>query len=51
MPVIFLAAKGLAEMIRTGKGFEQVNLPRIFKSTAERLQAAQTSPGGGDTLA
>ena len=51
MPVIFLAAKGLTEMIRTGKGFEQVNLPRIFKSTAERLQAAQTSPGGGDTLA
>lgn len=51
MPVIFLAAKGLAEMIQTGKGFEQVNLPRIFKSTAERLQAAQTGPEGGDTLA
>jgi hypothetical protein len=26
MPIIFLAAKGLAQMIRTGKKFEEVNL-------------------------
>lgn len=51
MPVIFLAAKGLVEMIQTGKRFEQVNLPRIFKSTEKRLQGAQTGPEGGDILA
>lgn len=51
MPVIFLAAKGLAEIIQTEKSFEQVNLPRIFKSTANRLQAAQEASDGGDVLA
>ena len=50
MPVIFLAAKGLAEMMQTGADFEQVNLPRIFKTTAERLQAARDGPEGGDIL-
>lgn len=51
MPVIFLAAKGLAEMVQTGKEFEQVNLPRIFKSTEKRLKGAQAGPEGGDILA
>lgn len=51
MPVIFLTAKGLAEIIQTEKSFEQVNLPRIFKSTANRLQAAQEASDGGDVLA
>lgn len=41
MPVIYLSAKGLAEMIREGKKFEEVYLPRLFKTTPERLQAAQ----------
>lgn len=50
MPVIFLAAKELAEMMQTGADFEQVNLPRIFKSTAKRLQAAEDGPEGGDIL-
>lgn len=50
MPVIFLAARGLAEMMQTGADFEQPNLPRIFKTTAERLQAARDGPEGGDIL-
>lgn len=45
MPVIFLAAKGLAQMLH-GQEFAQVNLPRIFQTTTDRLQAAQRSPGG-----
>lgn len=51
MPVIFLTAKGLAEMIQTSKSFEQVNLPQIFKTTEKRLQAAQEASDGGDVLA
>ncbi|KKA22961.1 hypothetical protein T310_3012 [Rasamsonia emersonii CBS 393.64] len=41
MPVIYLSAKGLAQMIREGKKFEEVYLPRLFKTTPERLEAAQ----------
>ncbi|CAD6576691.1 MAG: hypothetical protein ASARMPREDX12_007974 [Alectoria sarmentosa] len=37
MPVIFLAAKGVAEMIRHGKTFEQTGLPRVYRTTEERL--------------
>ncbi|BCR84907.1 NAD(P)/FAD-dependent oxidoreductase [Aspergillus chevalieri] len=51
MPVIFLTAKGLAEIIQTGKSFEEAKLPRIFKSTMKRLQAAQEASDGGDVLA
>ena len=51
MPVIFLTAKGLDKIIQTGKGFEEANLPRIFKSTAKRLQAAQEALDAGDVLA
>jgi hypothetical protein len=51
MPIIFLAAKELAQMIRMGKKFEEVNLPRLYKSTAERLEAAQNGKEGGDILA
>ncbi|KAL4890099.1 phosphoenolpyruvate phosphomutase-domain-containing protein [Aspergillus ambiguus] len=50
MPVIFLATKGLAEMIYSGKKFEQVNLPRLYKTTAERIREAQEGPEGGDIL-
>ena len=49
MPVIFLAARGLAEIMQTGADLEQ-NLPRIFKTTAERLQTARDGPEGGDIL-
>lgn len=54
MPVIWLAAKGLAEMLRTGKSFEEVrvpiSLPRLFKTTQERIDRAQYGPEGGEIL-
>jgi glycine/D-amino acid oxidase-like deaminating enzyme len=50
MPVVFLSGKGIAEMIRDGKKFEDVGLPRIYKTTPARLEAAQTGPEGGDTF-
>lgn len=37
MAMIFLTAKGLAEMVREGKTFEETGLPRVFKTTKERL--------------
>lgn len=39
MPVIFLAAKGVADMIRDDKTFEQTGLPRVYKTTEERLHS------------
>ncbi|PYI15273.1 FAD dependent oxidoreductase [Aspergillus violaceofuscus CBS 115571] len=52
MPVVLLSAKCLAEMIATGKPFEETEtrLPRLFKTTAERIHKAQTGPEGGDIL-
>jgi hypothetical protein len=50
MPVIYLAAKGLAEMICHDKKFEEVFLPRILKTTPERLYTARTGKEGGDIL-
>ena len=37
MPIVFLAAKGIAEMIRDDKTFEQTGLPRVYRTTEERL--------------
>ncbi|KAL4909396.1 hypothetical protein BDW74DRAFT_187543 [Aspergillus multicolor] len=48
MPVIFLATKGLADMILNGRAFEDTGLPRVYKSTSERLQKAANGPEGGD---
>lgn len=39
MPIIFLAAKGIAEMIRDDKTFEQTGLPRVYKTNEERLHS------------
>ncbi|PYH41995.1 NAD(P)/FAD-dependent oxidoreductase [Aspergillus saccharolyticus JOP 1030-1] len=52
MPVVLLSAKGLAEMIATGKTFEETEtrMPRVFKTSAERIHKAQTGPEGGDIL-
>lgn len=38
MPIIFLAAKGIAKMIREGTPFENSGIPRIFKTTEARLK-------------
>ncbi|KAL2865615.1 phosphoenolpyruvate phosphomutase-domain-containing protein [Aspergillus lucknowensis] len=51
MPVIFLAAKGLADIVMNGRSFENAHLPRIFKTTSERIQRAADGPEGGDILA
>lgn len=50
MPVVLLCAKGLAEMIQAGKSYEEVHIPRVFKTSAERLQKARDGPEGGDIL-
>ncbi|KAK4546104.1 hypothetical protein LTR36_002241 [Oleoguttula mirabilis] len=51
MPVIWLAAEGIAKMVATGKSYEDVGLPWIARTTEERLQKAQKGPEGGDILA
>ncbi|KAH8602224.1 FAD dependent oxidoreductase [Bisporella sp. PMI_857] len=48
MPIIWLAAKGVAEMIIKDKPFDDVGLPHIMKTSAERLQKAKNGPEGGD---
>ena len=37
MPVIYLAMKGIANMVGKGKKFEESGIPRIYKTTRERL--------------
>lgn len=39
MPIIFLAAKGVADMIREGTTFAQSGLPRVYETTEKRLQS------------
>jgi len=39
MPVIWLTMKGIAEMVKEGKSFEEVRIPRIYKTTKERLES------------
>lgn len=39
MPVIFLTSKGIAEMVGKGKRFEEVGIPRMYKTTKERLES------------
>ncbi|CAD0100663.1 unnamed protein product [Aureobasidium mustum] len=51
MPVIWLSAEGLADMLHTGKKFEETKVPRAFKTTQERIDKAKTGPEGGDILA
>ncbi|KAJ9307855.1 hypothetical protein DTO217A2_2611 [Paecilomyces variotii] len=39
MPVIFLAAKGLVQMLCDGKSFEETGLPPMFEVTEERMKS------------
>ncbi|OJD35972.1 fad dependent oxidoreductase superfamily protein [Diplodia corticola] len=41
MPLIFLSSKGLASMILHAVPFEQTGIPRLFKTTAERLASEE----------
>lgn len=50
MPVVFLTAKGVAQMVGKGKNYEDVDLPRIYKTSIQRIEAARAGPEGGDIL-
>jgi len=39
MPLIYLAAKGIAAMVRDNVSYEESGMPRIFKTTQERLDS------------
>jgi len=39
MPLIFLAAKGIAVMIGDGKTYEETGMPRLFKTSTSRLES------------
>ena len=43
MGLIFSSAKGLAMMVREGASFENTGLPRIFKTTKERLSKTMSN--------
>lgn len=43
MPVIFLAGRGMADMVAKGVAFEDSGLPRLYKTTKGRL-SAESSP-------
>lgn len=51
MPVIWLSAEGLADMLHSGKKFEETKVPRVFKTTQERIDKAKAGLEGGDILA
>ncbi|CZR67121.1 related to oxidoreductase [Phialocephala subalpina] len=50
MPVIWLAAKGISKMITEGVDFEETKMPRLFKTTRERIENSLKGPEGGDIL-
>ncbi|KAK4505526.1 hypothetical protein PRZ48_003489 [Zasmidium cellare] len=39
MPQIYLSAKAIADMVVEGKGVEQVDLPRVYRTSRERLES------------
>ncbi|PMB70829.1 Gamma-glutamylputrescine oxidoreductase [Beauveria bassiana] len=39
MPVLYLTAKGIADMIRHGQVFEDTELPSLYKTTRSRLES------------
>lgn len=41
MPLILLSAKGLVQMLREGKAFEDTGVPAVFKVTQERLDSTE----------
>jgi glycine/D-amino acid oxidase-like deaminating enzyme len=51
MPVIWLAAKGLAKMVAQEVPFEDSGMPRLFKTSQLRIERAQKgSEEEGDIL-
>ncbi|KAH9904935.1 FAD dependent oxidoreductase [Xylariomycetidae sp. FL2044] len=43
MPIIFSAARGLADMVVKGVEYEQAGIPVLYKTTAERLESQENS--------
>ncbi|PYH36189.1 sterol homeostasis protein ARV1 [Aspergillus neoniger CBS 115656] len=43
MPQVFLSARGIAQLIVEGVSYEQTGLPRLFKTTTERLQSQRNN--------
>lgn len=41
MPVVFLAAKGIAGMIGEGKAYEDTGMPRLFRTSRSRLESTR----------
>jgi len=41
MPQAFLSAKGIAEMVINGAAFEETGVPRLYKTSDERLDASE----------
>jgi glycine/D-amino acid oxidase-like deaminating enzyme len=41
MPVIWLAAQELASMVSRGVSFEETKIPRLFKTSAQRINRAK----------
>jgi hypothetical protein len=41
MPVIWLVMKGISEMVRYGKKFEEAGVSSIIKTTKERLERTE----------
>ncbi|KAL4907801.1 hypothetical protein BDW74DRAFT_166434 [Aspergillus multicolor] len=41
MPLILLSAKGLVQMLRHGKTFEETGIPGVFKATEQRLASTK----------
>ncbi|KAL4861453.1 FAD dependent oxidoreductase-domain-containing protein [Aspergillus spectabilis] len=51
MPQIFLSAKGVAEMVLKGVAFEETGVPRLFKTTQDRLDSKENDILGASYLA
>ncbi|KAI9054512.1 hypothetical protein LZ554_001669 [Drepanopeziza brunnea f. sp. 'monogermtubi'] len=50
MPVIWLAAKGIAKMMTEGCGFEDTGIPRLFQTTRERIERSLAGPDDGGLI-
>ncbi|KAH8885263.1 FAD dependent oxidoreductase [Thozetella sp. PMI_491] len=43
MPLILLSAKGIVQMLRHGKSYEETGVPSVFRATKERLESTKNS--------
>lgn len=48
MPLILLAAKGVVQMLRHDKTYEETGMPGLFKATEERLASTRNDILGTD---